>query len=142
MAGLASGALYGNKIFRKISPESYMKVQFSVALYSLILPFLILGLKTYNLPVSFVYMIFFLLTLTISFLTGTQFSIASGLQKDSIANVSAGIYSVDLLGSAIGALLVAVLLFPMLGLVKVCVLLFLINLGAGMLSFWGGERSG
>ena len=135
MAGLALGATWQEKIFKKTNLENYRKFQFSIALISLILPWLILSLKILNLPAFLVYLVFFLVTLTISVLAGAQFSLASRLHQDKIANISAGIYSVDLLGSAIGAFLVAVLLFPMLGLVKVCIFLAGINLISGFLTF-------
>ena len=135
MAGLALGASYHERIFERISIGNYRKLQFTMAAFSFILPWLILSLKTLNFPPSIVYLVFFLLTLSISVMTGAQFSLASRLHRDKITDISAGIYSVDLLGSAIGAFLVAVLLFPLLGLVKVCILLALINLIAGFLTF-------
>jgi predicted membrane-bound spermidine synthase len=98
-------------------------------------------LNTLKLPVSLVYLVFFLITLTISVMTGAQFSLASRLHRDKIADVSAGIYSIDLLGSAIGAFLVAVLLFPLLGLVKVFTFLSIINLISGFLTFRKARRS-
>jgi predicted membrane-bound spermidine synthase len=134
------GATWQGKIFKRTSLENYWKLQFSVALFSFILPWLILSMNFLKLPVSFVYLVFFLVTLTISVLTGAQFSLSSRLHRDKIANITAGIYSVDLLGSAIGAFLVAVLLFPILGLVKVCIFLSIINLISGLLTFRKGKR--
>jgi spermidine synthase len=140
MAGLALGATSQEKIFKNTSLRNYRKLQFCVAIFSFILPWLILSLKTLQPPTSLVYLVFFLLTLTISVLAGAQFSLASRLHQDKIADISAGIYSVDLLGSAIGAFLVAVILFPLLGLVNVCIFLSVINVVAGFLILRKGRR--
>ena len=53
-------------------------------------------------------------------------------RSKNISAIAAEIYSIDLLGSAIGALLVATLLVPLIGLVKVCILIGILNFVAAL----------
>lgn len=62
------------------------------------------------------------------FLMGELFSSATRLQKQTIAEISAGTYSFDLIGSALGALLIASVLIPLIGFTGIALSLFLLNL--------------
>lgn len=123
MIGLAIGAAYFNKFLRKINLNSFIKIQILIGLYSVLFPFIILLLNKLNVSTLVVYFIFFLLTLIISILTGIQFSLASKIKKEKISVIASETYAADLLGSAAGMILVSVILFPLLGIVNLCLLI-------------------
>jgi len=62
---------------------------------------------------------FLLPTFVIALLIGMEFSTASHLQKGTAASVASELYGIDLIGSAVGALLVTVILIPLLGIIRV-----------------------
>jgi len=63
----------------------------------------------------------------IGFLVGLQFNFASRLQKGEVKRVAASLYSADLFGSALGALIVAVFLLPLLGIIKLSLIIGSLN---------------
>ncbi|HDY86928.1 MAG TPA: hypothetical protein ENH82_02295 [bacterium] len=135
MAGIAAGALYRHIIFRNANIGNYIKVQFSIGGYSILLPFILLALKAGNVNYTIIHLVFFALTVIIALLIGMEFSLASKLQPRKISSIAAEIYSVDLLGSAIGALLVTAYLIPFLGIVKVGIIIGLLNIASGVVCF-------
>jgi spermidine synthase len=140
MAGLATGAYCQRRILKNETYRNYRNIQFIIAAISLIIPSIFILLNSFIFRDILMYLIFFSITAVISVIAGIQFSLASRLQKKSIAEVAAGIYSIDLLGSAIGILLVSVYLLPLLGLVRVFILLAGLNLISGLISFSMGKR--
>ena len=68
------------------------------------------------------------MTFIAAYLTGIQYRLASLLIKGTQLKIASSTYSADLLGSAVGAFLVAVFLFPLLGLVTTGIILAIINL--------------
>jgi predicted membrane-bound spermidine synthase len=70
----------------------------------------------------------FLLTFVIAVLVGAEFSVASDLRQGKPQRVASELYGVDLIGSALGALLVAVVLIPMLGIIAASVIPGLLSL--------------
>ena len=56
------------------------------------------------------------------------FSLASKLQPGNISGIAAEIYGTDLIGSALGALLVSTILIPIFGLIKVAIIVGGVNL--------------
>ncbi|UCG27215.1 MAG: hypothetical protein JSV24_09590, partial [Bacteroidales bacterium] len=119
MAGLATGPLIRKKILPKVRLRHFILVQSAIGTFAIILPLFFLLFRILNPATGFIHLIIFFLTLAISILTGVEFSLASILKRGSILQVSSGIYSSDLIGSAIGALLVSALLIPYLGIVNV-----------------------
>ena len=127
MGGLTLGALTGRRIVKTFGPVSYSGNQLAIGLFALLLPLVINILKPITGYPFIVHFIFFILTIAISFLVGTLFSIGSHIQKGNVPAVTSGIYSADLAGSAFGALIVSVFLIPLIGLVKVSIAVGLIN---------------
>ncbi len=128
MAGLAIGSLYMKKIIPVININNYIKVQISIAIFSILLPFILLIMDSIKTNPVIVHSVFFLLTLLIAILTGMQFALASKIQKKNISSAAAESYSSDLLGSAFGALLTSAFLIPLLGIIKVGIVLGVLNL--------------
>ncbi len=128
MAGLSLGALSRNKIYPQPKPNHYIILQFSMAVYSVILPFIVIFADSLSTISNLVHIIFFLLTIIVSFIVGLMFSVATHLQKDDISTITAKVYSVDLIGSALGALIVSVILIPLAGIIYTCIILGSLNL--------------
>ncbi len=128
MAGLAIGSLYMKKIIPVFNINNYIKVQISIAIFSILLPFILLLMDLIKTNSVIVHSVFFLLTLLIAILTGMQFALASKIQKKNISSAAAESYSSDLLGSAFGALLTSAFLIPLLGIIKVGIVLGLLNI--------------
>ena len=127
MGGLTLGALTGRRIVKAVGSASYSGNQLAIGLFALLLPLVINAVKPITGYPFIVHIIFFILTIVISFLVGALFSIGSHIQKGGVPAVTSGIYSADLAGSAFGALIVSVFLIPLIGLVKVSIAVGLVN---------------
>jgi len=134
MTGLFLGAQLFHRIIPFPDPKRYIHIQICVALFSLGFPFIILGMNLPGIPVIIVQIIFILLTLLLSFITGLEFSAASVLGGKEVTQRMSLNYSADLFGSAIGAIVTTLLLLPFLGLVGSCLVMVFLNfLSAGFL---------
>ena len=132
MAGLAAGTIIRKRIFPVADLRQLIGIQALIAVFAIILPFIFLLFRMVDPGTGLIHAIFFLLTFLISVLTGIFFSLATALQKGDILKVASGIYGSDLIGSALGALLTAALLFPLLGLINVAFLIGGMNLLAAL----------
>ena len=143
MAGLAVGAYYMNKDIRKRGKGDMLKIEAAVAFYCLILPAVLLLLATLKGALSFVSVTLFpLLAFFMALFVGMEFPIASKLHfrkhseknkilKESVFGVeytAGSLYAADLIGACAGAFLVSALLIPLIGIMNVCLLVFMINL--------------
>jgi spermidine synthase len=136
MAGLALGAFSLNRMIPVPSENRYIHIQVSLAMFSLGFPFIILVLNLPGIPVIMDYVVFILLTLVLSFITGLEFSLASALGSRDITSKMSSNYSADLFGSAIGAIAITLILLPFLGIMTSCLVLVALNLfSAGFLFF-------
>lgn len=133
MAGLAIGAMFGIMVIEKIGKERafLLAVQGDFLLYSIILPvfFLKFGAE----------FLFPVMSVMAGFIGGSQFPLVNrvllfkGGEPGRIGGLT---YGVDLLGSFFGALLTGILFIPILGIVKTCAAVALINLAIlGLLAF-------
>ena len=75
-----------------------------------------------------------LLTLVLALPVGAQFPLAGAAGTGDPATVGARLFTADLAGAALGALLVSTLLIPLLGVTAVCLLTAGLNAGAAMLA--------
>ena len=136
MAGLALGAFSSKRMFPFPSEMKYIHIQVSLALFSLGFPFVILALNLPGMPVIMVQVVFLLLTLILSFITGLEFAMASAIGSKDITLKTSFNYSADLFGSAIGAIVTTLFLLPFLGIVTSCLVMVMLNLfSAGFLYF-------
>ncbi len=141
MAGLAVGSLFRGRILRRTSVTAYGWVQLSVALYCFLLPLVLLLLRTGAGFAILIHAVFFLLTFFIAVLIGLEFSLAAMLRQGQAQKVASELYSVDLLGSAIGALLVAAWLIPTLGVFRACYIAGSLSLLSGLAALFRGRWS-
>jgi spermidine synthase len=134
MAGLATGAFIWKRIYPRWSSKSYIHIQLTIGLFSIGFPFIILFLNAVVLPEWFIHVIFYLLTLFISLFMGIEYGLASVMREQQFATIAAKNYSADLFGSATGAIITTILLFPLVGLIWTCFFLALLN-GISALTF-------
>jgi len=131
MIGLAIGSLYLHKKFND-NLRTYSLLQYAIGIFAILMPLVLTTIKVShpgNLITQSVFVIFILLT---GMLTGTQFAIGTKLRIETISNTASSAYSSDLLGSALGALIAAVILVPIFGIIKVCLILGSINFLTGL----------
>jgi spermidine synthase len=135
MAGLAVGIFFGNRMLTKVNMNDYIKIQLSIGVYAVLLPFVFLFLHTASIHSAIIHGVFFLITSVIAILIGMEFFIASRLQRGAVSSIASKLYSIDLIGSAFGALIVSAYLIPLLGIINVCFIIALLNFTSGMISF-------
>ena len=130
MAGLAFGALFMHRLF-PVNIKNYTRIQFGIGVYTILLPFILLFLKSVTFHPLLLKVIFYIIAFNIAILFGMLFSFASKIQKAGISIVTGEAYSADMFGAALGALLMSALIIPLLGLVNAAII-------AGSLSFVSG----
>ncbi len=126
MLGLALGSFYANR--KKRSVTTFVILEFAIVAYALLLPFILVNLRTLNLGFVASQLIFSLLTLALAIMVGMEFPIAAKLDFTSVKETASKLYTADLIGSAIGALITAAFLVPLLGLINVCIAVAAVNL--------------
>lgn len=135
MIGLAAGAMYLYRMMNGITVRNYIRIQYFIAVYSILLPLLLYFLSSIHIHELIVYIVFFFLSFTIACLVGIEFTIASKLQRRQVAHIAAEIYGADLFGSALGALLVAAFLIPLFGISTVSFIVAALNIVSGTLVY-------
>jgi spermidine synthase len=119
MAGLAFGALLGSKRRQDSEIHRFISVQLCIGFMALISPVGLTFLITFSANSYLVHAVFALATFAFAVCIGAEFALASRLQNGNVSTVASNLYSVDLVGSAVGALLVSAYLIPLLGITKV-----------------------
>lgn len=132
MIGLALGIYGVNFITKKYTVKNYLKIQAGLVFYSVCLPFVLLFINYINPNPVIVQVAYCILILIIGGLTGMTFSLSSKIIKKDIPSIAAETYGADLFGSAIGAIVLSAFLLPLLGVLKVCLLIGLFNLASGL----------
>ncbi len=124
MVGLVIGAFHVNKKLEKYSLRSLIVLEFLLFVFSV-------GLGVF-LP-CMVKAAFPLVTGVLGILVGAEFPVASSLYYEDVRVTAATLYSVDLLGGCMGALLASTVLIPLLGIPVVCTLVGVINAISGLI---------
>jgi spermidine synthase len=114
MAGLAIGSVAMHRV-KNGTFRGFMVLQAGIALFAGLMAFLMLVVPTNSGHWTIIPLIL-VLVFVIGLLTGAQFSLSGSLRVTGIRQSSGEAFSVDLLGSAIGIVLVSVYLIPQLGL--------------------------
>jgi spermidine synthase len=120
MAGLFLGSWARERIFRTAGVNLFIHLQLTLVLFTLGFPFIILAMNVPGMPFVVVISVVMLLTFITAFLVGLEFSLAAAICSQHFQRVIAQNYSADLFGSALGAILMAVVLLPFLGLTGAC----------------------
>ncbi len=134
MAGLAAGSGYLHKYFRK-EARTFIRIQLGIGIMAGITPFIMMAIDHPGFPAWLPGLIITLLTFMFAVLTGIQYQLATRLRAGTVPEVASSTYSADLLGSAFGVFLVAVFIFPLIGMVFTGLLLAGLNFVAA-----GGVR--
>jgi len=136
MLGLAIGSFYMNKKIKQMEKKHLIRIEFSIVIFSLLLPFVLILLNTIkNNALVFIssQIVIPLLTLILAILVGMEFPLASKLHFKNIASTASQLYNADLIGASLGALVVSALLIPLIGLINVCLLVGLLNMVSGLI---------
>ena len=133
MGGLAVGALLRPKLVPSVSRRAYMMAQIGITAYALVLLLFLSELDRFSGASFLTLTLFMVLTFAIAALVGIVFSIAAELRAGDATAVASELYGVDLLGSALGALLVATILIPAAGFEGVCLIVGALTLLSGLL---------
>lgn len=131
MIGLVSGNLFLiHKI--KVNYRNFSMIQYAMGITAIFIPILLIQMNV-GAPAGFiVHTVFIALMGLIGLLTGLQFSLGTKLRTVSIEQNASSSYAADSLGSGFGALVVTTLLIPLLGIVKVCLIIGIINFITGL----------
>ena len=136
MGGLALGGWLALKIIddRKKAFKWLKKVQLLISFLSLIIIvslFILSGIKTIFLITETFLLLLIIIT---GFLGGFHFQLTNSLYMQDRTKKTFGIiYSADLLGASIGALLISSIIIPITGIIISCIYLFILNLIALLL---------
>lgn len=120
MAGLATGTYYRSLIFKQVSVRNFHRLQIVMIVFSLIVPLLLIIFRETEINGTLMQILFMILMFITSLMVGMLFSLASSLKIDKIVNIASGVYSIDLIGAAIGSFVTTAYLIPKLGLINVC----------------------
>ncbi len=131
MVGLAIGSFY---IIKKIHHNfsSYSLNQYFIGIFAIMLPLCISALRYFGLNFLFINIIFIILIFIIGLLTGVQFALTAKIRKSRISVTASDSYSSELLGSALGALVVTAFLIPYFGVTKVSLMIGIVNIITGL----------
>jgi spermidine synthase len=132
MLGLALGSFFGRSFTGK---NLQFMVQFLIGVFATVMSVSLFSPMMARLPESLVYILFLTATLIIGGLTGFQFAQISFNQAGNYAEISGKTYSFDLIGSALGALLVSIFLVPRLGIFYSVLIIGLANIMFGIWLF-------
>ncbi|HNS18481.1 MAG TPA: fused MFS/spermidine synthase [Bacteroidales bacterium] len=138
MGGLALGSLVVFRMVPRQGIRSYSLILLCLATFCLLLPLFIAGMTALQGQVILIHILFLTLVLLFSMLAGIQFKLATSLSVQTPGKLAGQLYAADLTGSAFGALLMAAILLPLLGVGLSCLILGAVNLlAAGNVHFRG-----
>jgi len=140
MGGLAVGALLRRKVLSTVTVNAYMYIQILLGIcIAAILPVLYF-LQGSVISTGMLYLAFAVPTFIVACLVGIEFSAAAELQRGSYSKIVSYLYGFDLIGSAVGALLVTAFLIPLLGISIVCFIVAAVVLSSAVVSFINHRR--
>ena len=128
MLGLAMGSILSSALTRIQPFRFYLLTQTLLAVYSLLMPFILHLLYVSPISGFIIHFVIAALAFVGSALVGFEYGMAVRLSSFSPRKTAAVNYSADLFGSAAGAFLVTIYLFPILGLTATGLILSFFNL--------------
>lgn len=134
MLGLSLGSLAMNRMLNRWTARGLAKLEFALAIYAGLLPVMLTVLAGIGDPqlMSICSQIAVpCATLMLGTLAGMEFPLAGKASFAGLAPTAARLYTADLVGAAIGALLVSTLLIPLIGVVGVCVIAVALKVASG-----------
>jgi len=122
MAGLAVGSYLAKRIFPQPGSRAFMLIQIEIAVCCFSLPPIVLWMRNVLYLPILVNVVFLFFAFVIAGLIGMEFSVAAMLRKGGAQRVASELYGIDLIGSALGALLAGTYLIPAFGFLAVSVI--------------------
>ena len=119
MAGLAIGSYAGRRLSRAQPMRGFIVVQFCLVLFCLALPLVLILLRDAGTDLFAVRGMIAIMVIVAAVLVGMAFSLGTRILPGSAGSVGGTLYGLDLIGSAAGALLMASVLIPLVGLIAV-----------------------
>lgn len=115
MTGLAAGSFVAGLDVRRSGIDRFIMIQAASAIMCVLFPVALGWLQTTGasrLPGNIVFVAFAFL---VALIIGMEFAVASVVRRGSVEVVASRLYGLDLLGSAVGAVLVSVFVIPLFG---------------------------
>lgn len=128
MIGLSIGSNYSGRIFKSVNIGSLQIIQLILAILAILSIASIFILHKVTVNNYIIYSILVFLVLLTGIVTGNVFSIVTKLMNGTYSTISAGTYSYDLYGSAIGALVISVYLIPSIGIINSGIAVGILNI--------------
>ncbi|MDP3143524.1 MAG: hypothetical protein Q8N14_06305 [Candidatus Omnitrophota bacterium] len=135
MFGLAMGGFIINANLKKFKDAVavLIKLETAILLFAILLPIILLAMAKIANPAwpMLGKAIFFVLSFTGGFLIGTEFPLANKIysrQKEFMGATAGSLYSFDLVGACLGAILTSVVFLPVLGTLNTCLLIATLKL--------------
>jgi spermidine synthase len=124
MGGLAVGSILGNRF--NATKKQFVIAQFILVLYAVL--FLVFWNIQKDLANSFAGLLLFgLITVILSAIVGFQYVIGTKILPGNFTQTAPLLYAVDLIGAALGVLVVTVILLPLLGVMNSCLMIAGLN---------------
>jgi spermidine synthase len=117
MGGLAIGSILGNRY--SATRKQFGAAQILLGIYSLLFPVFWILLKGMQNTFAGL-LILGLITIVLSAITGFQYVIGTKLLPGNFTRTAPLLYAVDLIGAALGTIVLSILLLPLLGVVNSC----------------------
>lgn len=117
MAGMAWGALKSPTTGSVASQKRFLVVQLVLGAFGILLQIMLQVLQAASASPFWVWLVMGAMTLLAGWLMGKQFALGNAIIRGNAVAQASGTYSVDLLGSAGGAMLASLLLIPVLGII-------------------------
>jgi len=135
MFGLSMGGFIINANLKRFKDAIavLIKLELAILLFTITLPVVLLVMAKIANPAWLVVdkIIFFVLSFVGGFLIGTEFPLANKIysrQKEFMGTSAGSLYSFDLIGACLGAILTAIVFLPVLGTLNTCLLIVTLKL--------------
>jgi spermidine synthase len=134
MLGLSLGSLAMNRMLGRWTARGLAKLEFALAIYAGLLPVMLTalaGITDPQLMSTCSQIAVPCATLILGLLAGMEFPLAGKANFSGLAPTASRLYTADLVGAALGALLVSTLLIPLIGVIGVCVVAVALKAAGG-----------
>jgi spermidine synthase len=125
MGGLAVGSSLGNRF--SANRIIFVSAQISLFFYALLFPLFWLLMKGVVNNLAGL-LLFGLITLMLSVITGFQYVMGTKILPGNFTRTAPLLYAVDLIGAALGTIVITILLLPLTGIVNSCLIIGGLNL--------------
>jgi len=142
MAGLAVGSWAMNRMLPRRGRTDLVRLELGIAVFAGALPLVLMAMSHVSgriIADLCRHVAVPLLTFVLAVLAGMEFPLAGKVDFQGITPTAAKLYSADLLGACLGAILVSTCLIPIIGVVGVCTLVAAINIISGLIVMLTGK---